>query len=107
MQALGNHEFDNGAEGLEPFLHNVTFPVLSCNINASNDPFIDGLFAPSVVLHVDGERVAVVGYTTDETRFLVEQGGCMLHRMTVRYRATVISKIQEHGLSSASLQVAE
>ena len=57
-------------------MHNVTFPVLSCNINASNDPFIDGLFAPSVVLHVDGERVAVVGYTTDETRFLVEQGGC-------------------------------
>ena len=73
FQALGNHEFDNGASGLAPFLHNATFPVLSCNIDARNDPDINGLFLPSVVLELGGEKVGVVGYTTDETPTLVDQ----------------------------------
>ena len=30
--SLGNHDFDDGVEGLVPFLQQVNFPVLSANI---------------------------------------------------------------------------
>ena len=30
---LGNHEFDDGAEGLEPFLRNNTAPMVVSNMD--------------------------------------------------------------------------
>ncbi|XP_030849943.1 5'-nucleotidase [Strongylocentrotus purpuratus] len=60
---LGNHEFDNGIDGIVPFLQNVTFPVLSCNIDATNEPRLHGLYVCSHIFQMGGERVGVVGYT--------------------------------------------
>ncbi|XP_071498726.1 5'-nucleotidase-like [Diadema antillarum] len=64
---LGNHEFDNGISGLLPFLKNVSFPILSCNIDASSEPRLQGLFVCSHVFEFSGERVGVVGYTLQST----------------------------------------
>ena len=36
--ALGNHEFNNGPEGLLPLLDTVSFPVLSGNLDVTADP---------------------------------------------------------------------
>ena len=58
-------------EGLRPFLQSVNFPVLSANIDASNEPLIDGLFAPSVIKEVDGQKIGIVGYTIKSTPELV------------------------------------
>ena len=33
--SLGNHDFDNGIEGLIPFLKGVNFPVLAANMDVS------------------------------------------------------------------------
>ncbi|XP_078585647.1 snake venom 5'-nucleotidase-like isoform X1 [Branchiostoma floridae x Branchiostoma japonicum] len=60
--APGNHDFDNGVEGLVPFLRNVTFPVVACNIDTSGEPELQGLIRPSVVLDIGGEKVGIVGY---------------------------------------------
>ncbi|CAO2634090.1 Nt5e [Lemmus lemmus] len=75
--ALGNHEFDNGVEGLiDPLLRNVKFPILSANIKAkgSLEPQIAGLYLPYRVLSVGGENVGIVGYTSKETPFLSNPG---------------------------------
>ncbi|XP_022100679.1 5'-nucleotidase-like [Acanthaster planci] len=61
--ALGNHEFDNGPEGLSKFLEDVHFPVLSSNINASLEPSINGLFNKSTIITVGDQKIGVVGYT--------------------------------------------
>ena len=74
MQALGNHEFDNYVSGVIPFMKNVTFPVLSANINASQEPEMEPLLAPSTVLDVGGEKVGVIGYTTKSTPVLSYTG---------------------------------
>ena len=71
LQALGNHEFDNGVEGLLPFLQSVNFSVISANIDASNEPLIDGLFNASVIKEIDGQKIGIVGYTTKDTPKLV------------------------------------
>ncbi|KAH9525067.1 5'-nucleotidase [Bulinus truncatus] len=68
--AIGNHEFDTGVAGLVPFVKNVTFPLLSSNMNLNNTPALKGLIVPSVVLTVGGQKVGVVGYTTTETAYI-------------------------------------
>lgn len=68
--AFGNHEFDNGVEGLiKPFLQKVNFPVLSANIKADEvlAADISGYYQPYKVFTVDSQKVGVVGYTTAET----------------------------------------
>ncbi len=70
LQALGNHEFDLTPDGLAPYLKDVDFDVISCNIDASKEPVIDGLFEKSVVKTVGGELIGVVGYTHSRTHEL-------------------------------------
>ncbi|KAI5608471.1 5'-nucleotidase precursor [Silurus asotus] len=74
--ALGNHEFDNGVDGLKPFLQDVNCTVLSANIKAI-DPVaqqISGLYFPSKTFNVGNEKVGVVGYTSRETPSLSMPG---------------------------------
>lgn len=73
---MGNHEFDNGVEGLiQPFLQNVNCSVLSANIHHDQTlAKLSGYYKPYTVIEVGSEKVAVVGYTTAETPFLSMPG---------------------------------
>ena len=82
FEALGNHEFDNGVEGLiQPFLQNVNCSVLSANIQPDQTlaPKLSGYVLPYKVFHVGSEKVAVVGYTTAETPFLSVPGKTFIY----------------------------
>ncbi|KAI1897398.1 hypothetical protein AGOR_G00082890 [Albula goreensis] len=68
--ALGNHEFDNGEDGLiKPFLQEVNCSVLSANIRPDQTlaPRISSYYSPYKIFQFDSEKVAVVGYTSKET----------------------------------------
>ncbi|XP_077977813.1 5'-nucleotidase-like [Glandiceps talaboti] len=65
--ALGNHEFDNKIAGIVPFLDNVTFPVLSANIDDTEEPSIQGKYNKSTVFTRGAKKIAVIGYTTTDT----------------------------------------
>lgn len=74
---MGNHEFDNGVEGLiQPFLQNVNCSVVSANIQPDQTlaAKLSGYCQPYTVINVGSEKVAVVGYTTAETPFLSMPG---------------------------------
>ena len=64
---LGNHELDDGVEGLVPFLRNQSSPCVVSNIDISQTPDLAGLTRPSVVLTVGERKVGIVGYLTQET----------------------------------------
>ena len=66
-QTIGNHEFDNGPKQLAEYVKNATFPVVSANIDASNEPLLKDLIKKSVVLEIGGQKVGIVGVTTPET----------------------------------------
>ncbi|KAF6364998.1 5'-nucleotidase ecto [Rhinolophus ferrumequinum] len=75
--ALGNHEFDNGPEGLiNPLLKKAKFPILSANIKAQGPlaSQISGLYLPYKILTVGSEVVGIVGYTSRETPVLSNPG---------------------------------
>ena len=63
--ALGNHEFDNPVEVLRKQHNWAGFPFLSANIidNKTGKPLFDAY----KIFTVDDLRVAVVGFTTDDT----------------------------------------
>ncbi|XP_037541930.1 5'-nucleotidase [Nematolebias whitei] len=74
---FGNHEFDNGVDGLmKPFLENINCTMLGANIRP--DPTLAHTFGktylPYKIFSVGGERVGVVGYTSQETASLSKPG---------------------------------
>lgn len=64
FQTLGNHETDHGIAGLLPFLERIETPIVSCNIEASEEPELDLLFTKSTILKRSGKQIGVVGVTT-------------------------------------------
>ena len=69
LQALGNHDFVHGPATLAAFIRNASFPVLSCNLDASAEPSLRGLVQRYTVvqLPISGARVGVVGLSPVDT----------------------------------------
>lgn len=72
--AVGNHEFDNGPEALAKFASTIRFPLLSANIDASAHPLLKDMIKPYVIVHKKGLRIGIIGYTTEDTRYLSAPG---------------------------------
>jgi 5'-nucleotidase / UDP-sugar diphosphatase len=64
--AVGNHEFDLGPEPLSRFAKGANFPILSANIDVSQEPLLKDLIKPHTILTVDGEKVGLIGATTPD-----------------------------------------
>ena len=68
--ALGNHDWDDGASGLQPFIQGVHFPVVAANLDSSA---VAGV-AASVVTQVSGRYVGIIGYITPDTATISQPG---------------------------------
>nr|XP_032291580.1 protein 5NUC [Drosophila virilis] len=70
--SLGNHEFDEKVEGLVPFLNDVNFPVIACNLDLRKEPAMAASkhLANSTILEANGTKIAVIGYVTPDTKLL-------------------------------------
>ncbi|XP_069052677.1 5'-nucleotidase [Lepisosteus oculatus] len=100
--ALGNHEFDNGPEGLiDPFLKNVTCKVLSANIqpDATLASKISGYYLPYVILNVESEKVAIVGYTSKETPALSQPGPHLVFEDEIQALQVQVDKLTTLGIN--------
>ena len=51
-QTIGNHEFDNGPKQLADYAKNATFPVVSANVDVSNEPLLKDLIKKIGRAHV-------------------------------------------------------
>ncbi|TFK70177.1 5'-nucleotidase [Pluteus cervinus] len=61
---LGNHEFDDGDQHLAEFVHNLTIPVLSCNVHSANEKLQKKLIPYKLY---PKHSLALVAVTTDTT----------------------------------------
>ncbi|MCU0316482.1 MAG: bifunctional metallophosphatase/5'-nucleotidase [Fimbriimonadaceae bacterium] len=62
--AIGNHEFDRGPAVLGAFARLAKFPLLSANIDVSQEPELRDVVLPSTFVLVSGEKIGIVGCTT-------------------------------------------
>lgn len=68
MQTLGNHEFDEGLEGLKNYVGAVNSTTVVANLEFP----IPLNTQPSKILFVNGTKIGVIGVLTPETKLLGE-----------------------------------
>jgi len=65
--AVGNHEFDDGPEGLSNFLDKVSFPVISGNLDLTGSNLLNGKVQNHTVLEVGGQKIGIVSALATDT----------------------------------------
>ncbi|MEL7131456.1 MAG: 5'-nucleotidase C-terminal domain-containing protein [Pseudomonadota bacterium] len=65
--AVGNHEFDDGPQGLADFIEKVSFPVISGNLDLSSSAELNGKVENHVVLEAGGKKIGVVSALATDT----------------------------------------
>lgn len=97
--ALGNHEFDDGPDGTTNLLDGVTFPVVSANIDVSQEPALAGEIAKSTVVEVGGERIGVVGLVAEDTPELASPGANVIFSPVAEAAQAEIDRLTEEGVN--------
>ncbi len=65
--AVGNHEFDDGDEGLAKLPDGVDFPIISGNIDVSQSNILAGKVDNHTVLEVGGKKIGIVSALAADT----------------------------------------
>ena len=84
LQSPGNHEFDDQVTGFLPFLRDVKFPMVCCNIDDSALPSnerISDHIEKSVIIELNDRKIGIIGYVTPETTVSINK-----NRTTYRIR---------------------
>lgn len=97
--AVGNHEFDEGPDTLADFIEDTQFPVLSSNIDASKHEKLKGLLKPYSVILVDGEKIGIVGYTTEDTAFISRPGDDVQFRQIEASVQASVQALRKQGVN--------
>ncbi|MBQ7586160.1 MAG: bifunctional metallophosphatase/5'-nucleotidase, partial [Desulfovibrionaceae bacterium] len=64
---LGNHEWDEGCEGLAKFLEKKSFPFLAANLKPEKGcPLLYSETPPYIIRQIGGHQVGVIGLANDE-----------------------------------------
>lgn len=95
---VGNHEFDDGEDGLATFLDKVTFPVISSNVLAGYKSKLIDRIKPSLVLDVGGQKVGIVGAVTNDTAEISSPGDNVLIGIDVDTITTAVQELKKQGV---------
>lgn len=108
---LGNHEFDKDSQTLANFIKQAEFPIVSSNVNMTNDPDLGPLFNdsiggtdehgeifPAIIKQVDGEEVGIFGLTTEDTAFLANPGDNVVFEDAVDKANETIEMLEAQGV---------
>ncbi|ASA24020.1 5'-nucleotidase C-terminal domain-containing protein [Paenibacillus donghaensis] len=99
---FGNHEFDKDSGVLSKFIGKAQFPFVSSNVNFSNDDILNKMFKneiglpsddatiyPALITEVDGQRIGLVGLTTEDTANIASPGQVTFDDAFAKAEATV------------------
>lgn len=95
--AVGNHEFDLGPEGLAVFLDTVSFPILSTNIDVSENNLLAGRVLPHVIIERDGLRVGLVSALATDTPEIAAPGPTIGFLDEIETLSAAVAELQEQG----------
>ncbi|HZG83339.1 5'-nucleotidase C-terminal domain-containing protein [Paenibacillus sp.] len=106
----GNHEFDKGPAVLADFIEKAEFPIVSANVDYSEEPELSGFLKteltaeaagasiyPATVLEAGGEQYAVFGLTTPETAFLASPGKHIVFEAEIETAKATVADLTARG----------
>lgn len=97
--ALGNHEFDDGPEGLGAFLDLVTFPVISGNIDVSQSNVLKGRVLNHVVLEVGGKKIGIISALATDTVETASPGPTVIFQDEIDSLAADAAALEAEGVT--------
>jgi len=77
--ATGNHEFDDGPEEFMKFIEAAEFPIIGGNFDVTKDEGLRGKIEGSIVVEVGGEKIGIIGATTEDTPEIASPGDVEFH----------------------------
>lgn len=101
--AVGNHEFDDGPEGLAAFLDKVDFPVLSANIDVSGNNRLADRVGKSTVLEVGGAQIGIVSVLAEDTPETSSPGASVIFSSTADAAQAEIDRLTDAGVNKIVL----
>ena len=97
--AVGNHEFDDGPEGLAAFLEKVSFPVLSGNLDLSQSDLLKGKVQDTVVLDVGGEKIGLVSALATDTVDTSSPGPGVIFKDEIEELKADVAALESQGVT--------
>lgn len=97
--ALGNHEFDDGPDGLLPFAKAVRFPILCANLDFSREPFLRNYVRPSLAMTVGGQRIGLIGLITPDLASISSPGPNLVLKDLDESLRNEIAKFKIQGIN--------
>jgi 5'-nucleotidase / UDP-sugar diphosphatase len=97
--ALGNHEFDDGPQGLSDFLDKVTFPVISGNIDVSQSNVLAGRVQNHVVLEVGGEKIGIISALATDTPETSSPGNTVIFSDDIDSLKADVAALEAEGVT--------
>ncbi len=101
--AVGNHEFDKGPSVLADFARSAKFPLLSANIDVSNEPLLKDEILPSTILEVGSEKIGLVGATTVDLPIISNIGLHVRMKEIVPALQAEIDKLTAQGINKIAV----
>ncbi|MEX0955068.1 MAG: 5'-nucleotidase C-terminal domain-containing protein [Rhizobiaceae bacterium] len=99
VMTIGNHEFDDGEEGLATFFDAVEFPIISANVRADMQSALADKVKPSIVLEVGGEKIGIVGAVANDTAELSSPGEHVTIEEDVATITEAVKELSRQGVS--------
>jgi 5'-nucleotidase len=100
---FGNHEFDRGTASIPGWINRSKFPWLSANIDFSAEPAIEPLVTPYLVKERQGEKVAIIGVTTESTPLTTLDAGKAVFKDAVESTRQQVAALAAQGINKIIL----
>ncbi|WP_099865441.1 5'-nucleotidase C-terminal domain-containing protein [Pararhizobium haloflavum] len=101
--ALGNHEFDDGPEGLDNFLQQVEVPVISGNTMAAEGSLLDGKYEPYLIKEFGEERVGILSVLATDTDETSSPGDDITFEDEIEYLTGAVEELEAEGINKIVL----
>jgi 5'-nucleotidase/UDP-sugar diphosphatase len=101
--AVGNHEFDDGPEGLRDFIDMVEFPVISGNTISGANSVLGDRIKPYIIKEIGGEKVALLSVLAADTVETSSPGPSVLILDEIDYLKDAVAQIEEEGIDKIVL----
>jgi 5'-nucleotidase len=99
VMAVGNHEFDDGPEGLASFIDAVSFPVISGNLDLSSSAELKDKVGNHVVLDVGGQKVGIISALATDTVETSSPGKDVIFKDEIESLQADVAALQDEGVN--------
>ncbi len=99
VMALGNHEFDDGPDGLKGFLDKVTFPVISGNLDVSTSNVLKDRIGKTAVLEVGGEKIGIISALAMDTPETAAPGPNVIFQDDMESLKAQVAELEAQGIN--------